>query len=233
MTEVADAAVNIAHQRGVEALLSSAQLAVGLDSRCDFGDRPGAEGTNRRVFAAHFNELESALSEWNDAVERVRAASDALWEWFAREVRDRGVREPPYAVGALIDRLATLTIERSQRDELGIRYELRSQHFTDVVEGGQCVSVYVEGQKVVEVPGEAHAELVQVVAEVDRLIQQLFDDAQRSEPAQEIGRARDALLDQKVPLCAALALQGEDTVASSRSDCPLCHAPKARSDAPV
>ncbi|MFI4984785.1 MAG: hypothetical protein ACHQAV_02210 [Solirubrobacterales bacterium] len=107
MTQVADAAVDIAHQEGLEALLSSVQLAVGLDTRCDYGDRLGAEPNNRRAFAAHFNDLEPALREWDNSVERVRAASDALWEWFAREARDRGVREPPYMVGALIDRLAT------------------------------------------------------------------------------------------------------------------------------
>jgi hypothetical protein len=226
MTQVADAAVDFAHQRGLEALMSSVQLALDFDNRCDYGDQPGAEPTNRRAFAAHFSDLEPALGEWDDAVERVRAASDALWEWFAGEVRDRDLREPSYAVGALIDRLATLTVERSRRDELGIPYELRRQHFTDAVEGGECVSVYVESQKVAEVPGEAHAELVQNVEAVDRLIQALFDDAQSSEQAQEIGRASDALLDLKLPLQAALALQAEVTTMSFAHDCPLCHAPR-------
>ena len=224
MTQVADAAIDIGHQAGLEALLSTVQLAVGLDNRCDYGDRFGAELNNRRAFAAHFNDLELALREWDNAVERVRVASDALWKWFAREARDRGLREPPYAVGALIDRLATLTVERSRREELGVPQGLHRQHFDDAFDGEERVSVYVEGQKVAEVPGEPRADLAQRVEAVDGLIQELFDDAQRCEQAQEIGDARDALLDLKLPLRAALALQAKITTMSFSSDCPLCNA---------
>jgi hypothetical protein len=83
----------------------------------------------------------------------------------------------------------------------------------------------VEGQKVAEVHGEQVADLARRVEGVDGLIQALFDDAQRSEQAQEIGDARDALLDLKPPLQRALALQASVTELSPSSDCPLCSAP--------
>jgi hypothetical protein len=227
MTEVAEAALNTEHQEGLDALLSSVQLAVGLGNRCDYGDRPGEEPSNRQALAAHFHDLEAALKEWDVAVERVRVAADALWEWFAREARDRGVREPPYVMGALVDRLATRTIERARREELGERYELGCQHFDDAFDGGRRVTVYVEGQKVAEVHGEPDTDLARRVEGVDGLIQALFDDAQRSEQAQEIGDARDALLDLKLALQRALALQANVTDLSLSSDCPKCRVPDA------
>lgn len=222
MAQVAEAAVSSEHQEGLEMLLSAVQLAVGLDNRCDYGDRPGGEARNRDAFLAHFRDLEPSLNDWDAAVERVRAASDALWEWFAGAARDRGAREPPYAVGALIDRLATMTIERSRREELAMEHELRRQHFNDAFDGREHVSVYVEGQKVAEVPGEPWVDLAQRVEAVDGLIQALFDDAQRSEQAQEIGDARDSLLDLKLPLQDGLALHASDTQIAFSEDCPLC-----------
>jgi len=229
MTQVAEAAISTEHQEGLEALLSALQLAVGFDSRCDYGDPMGGEARNRRAFAAHFGELESLLSDWDAAVERVRAASDALWEWFARAARERSLREPPYVVGALVDRLATWTIERSRRDELEVPYELRSQHFNDAFDGSERVSIYVEGQKVAVLPGEPSAGLAQRVEAVDALIQALFEDAQRCEQAQEIGNARDSLLDLKLPLQNGLALHtapGKPMPFSA--ECPLCGASKSR-----
>ncbi|MFI4984784.1 MAG: hypothetical protein ACHQAV_02205 [Solirubrobacterales bacterium] len=73
-------------------------------------------------------------------------------------------------------------------------------------------------------PGEPWVDLAQRVEAVDELIQALFDDAQRCKQAQEIGSARDALLDLRLPLQAALALQAKITTTSFCSYCPLCHA---------
>jgi hypothetical protein len=207
------------HQEDLEALRNVLRAAVELESRCDFADPPNGRRHNRESFLAHFSELEDALEEWDAAVERVRAAPGALWDWYARAAAERGIDEPQFAVGSLIDRLATLTVERSRHGRLSAQHELYLQHFKDAFESEESVSVYVEGQKVAKLPGEPRRDERRRVEAVDRLIQSLFDSAQICEAATEIGHARDSLLDLKHELLDRLATL---TPVLFAADCPFC-----------
>jgi hypothetical protein len=210
------------HHEDLEALHNALRAAVELESRCDFADPPNGRQHNRESFLAHFSELEDALGEWDAEVERVRAAPGALWDWYARAAVERDINEPPFAVGPLIDRLATWTVERARHGQLSTPHELYMQHFKDAFDGEEYVSVYVEGQKVAKLPGEPRADAQRRIDAVDGLIQRLFDDAQSCEEAREIDQARDSLLDLKHELLDRLALYAMFTPALFAADCPLC-----------
>jgi hypothetical protein len=225
MAHPVEAAVDDGHRDGLELLLSGFQLAVRLDNRCDYGDPFGDRPQNRTIFAAHFRELDGPLEAWNAAVERVRSASDALWAWFGQQASERGIAEPVYAVGPLVDRLATQTLERSRRGgAVGPSDALASRHFTDAFGEDRNVSIYLEGQKVATVPGSPEADLRRRLAEADRQIQTLFEDGQASGAADEVGEAREALLALKQPLLGRLECQLAIAPVTFAPDCPVCRA---------
>ncbi|HYM54669.1 MAG TPA: hypothetical protein VES97_04860 [Solirubrobacteraceae bacterium] len=216
------APVDPKHREDLETLRNVVRAAIELESPCDFADPPNGGQDNRRAFLAHFGELEDALVEWDAEVERARSAPGALWEWYARAAAERGITEPPFAVGSLIDRLATWTVERARNGQLNSPHDLYLQHFKDAFEGEEYVSVYAEGQKVARLPGEPRADVRRRTVAANRLIQTLFDDAQACEAAQEIGRARDSLLDLKHELLDRLALHGTATPVVFAPGCPCC-----------
>jgi hypothetical protein len=210
------------HQEDLEALRNVMRAAIELESRCDFADASSDGAHNREAFLAHHGDLQDALEEWEAAVERVRAAPGALWDWYARETLERGIGEPAFAVGPLIDRLATCTVERARQRQLDTPHELYLQHFKDAFEGEEYVSVYVEGQKVAKLSAEPRRDAQRRVEAVDLLIQQLFDDAQSCGEAREIGLSRDSLLDLKHELLDRLALHARLTPVLFAADCPSC-----------
>jgi hypothetical protein len=216
------APVGPAHQEDLEALGNALRAAIELESHCSFADPPSGREHNRESFLAHFSDLDDALEEWDAEVERVRAAPGAIWDWYARAVVKRGIKEPLFVVGALIDRLATWTVERARHGQLGSPHELYLQHFKDAFDGEEHVSVYVEGQKVAKVPGEPRRDLQRRLDAVDGLIQRLFDDAQNCQEASEIGHARDSLVDLKQDLLDRLTLCDPSTPVLFAADCPFC-----------
>jgi hypothetical protein len=221
-TAAADlAAVAPAHQEDLEGQMDLVRMAIELEGPADLAAGPsGAE--HRATFLAHFPELEDELAEWNDCVERVRAAPGSLWSWLERAAHKRGIEEPPYATGALIDRLAIVTIERSRLGQLRNPYELRLERFGDRVGGGERLTLHAEGQKVVEIMGDQHAAAVRVLNDAATAIQGLFDQAQGSKAAAEVGESRDAMHDLKQPLLEALArAAAQDPITVSES-CPVC-----------
>ena len=158
MTEIPDLLeVDPAHREDLEALMDLLRVAVQLESRCDYGDAPG-DGERRSSFLAHFGELSEPLEQWNAGVDRVEAAPGALWGWLARTTIDRGVSEPPFAIGAMIDRLAILTAARARQGLLEAPHRLFLEHFKDRLGGGEGVSMYVEGQNVRAPPQRAGAD---------------------------------------------------------------------------
>ena len=210
------------HREDLEGLLDLVRVAIDLEASCDYGDRPHGHQPNRTSFLAHFEELESPLAQWDAEVERVQAAPGALWGWFERRVSKRGISEPPFAIGPLIDRLAILTAERARHGRLDTPHRLYLQHFTDRSRGGEQVSMYVEGQNVAQVPLEPQVSLQRRLDAVGELVQALFDDAQRSDEAGEIVEARDSLLELKQPLLDRLTLHGSLDAIYFADDCPVC-----------
>ena len=110
--EHAPRVVGAEHREELEALLDLMRMSVELDDRCGTGAGPGGASSNDATLRAHFAELHARLGEWDERVERVRAAPGALWGWFERSAPREGISEPPFAVGALIDRLAILSCRR-------------------------------------------------------------------------------------------------------------------------
>jgi hypothetical protein len=215
------------HREELESVMDGLRVAIELDGPADYGDRVHGRQPNRNSFLAHFVELEAPLGEWDDTVERVQAAPGALWGWFARSSSKRGIREPPFAVGALIDRLAILTAERARHGRLGTQHKLYLQNFKDNSVDGGRLSVYVEGQNVAQVQYEPEATAEQRIAAIEGLIQTLFDDAQKSAPAAEIASTRDLLFDLKKPLLDRLTLYGSLDTIVGVEDCSVCGAERA------
>jgi len=198
------------------------RMAVDLEAPCEFGDLPGTGEGRKEAFMAHFRELQEPLEEWNEQVERVRSAPAALWSWYERAAHKRGVSEPPFAVGALIDRLAILTAERSRHGELGVHHALQMERFRDRVSGLERISLHLEGQNVARLPSEPATTIEQRSADAEALLQKLFDEAQRSNQANEIANSRDALLDLKQPLLERLAIHGSVDAILFDPACPAC-----------
>lgn len=210
------------HREDLEGRMDLLRMAVELEAPCEFGDPPGTGERQREAFVAHFGELEAPLQEWNEQVELVRSAPAALWSWFERTAQKRGVTEPPFALGALIDRLAILTAERSRHGELGVARPLQIERFRDRVSGLERLSLHMEGQNVARLPSEPAATIEHRAAEAEALLQKLFDDAQRSGQANEIGTSRDALLDMKQPLLERLAIHASVDAIAFAPQCPVC-----------
>jgi len=218
----AHALVQPEHREDLETLLDVLRASVELESRCDYADAPNGEQHHRRAFMAHFGELGALLEQWDAAVERLRTAPGGLWEWFAVAAADRGIAEPPFALGALIDRLAVWTVERSRHGELRHHHRLDLQHFRDGFGDQQYLSIYVEGQKVATLPCEPSADLERRAGAADNLVQSLFADAQACEEAKEVGHARDALLDLKQHVLECLTEHATGSPILAAADCPRC-----------
>jgi len=210
------------HREDLEELLDLLRATVELESRCDFADREGGPPRNREVFLAHFGELDASLLAWDERVERVRAAPGALWESLARGAAARGLVEPPFSVGPLVDRLAVMTVERSRRGQLGVPHALSIERFRDNVGGRPFVSLYMEGQRVASLPQGPEADARAATLTAESLIQACFDDAQHSEEALEIDDARDALLDLKAHLLGLLAEHAAADSFTASANCPIC-----------
>ncbi len=215
-------AVEEAHQEDLETLLDLVRATVELESRCDYADPHGGPEHNREAFLAHFSELDASLAAWDERVERVRAAPAGLWEWFAGAAVELGISEPPFAVGALVDRLAVLTVDRSRRGQLRAPHELSLERFKDTLAGQKYLSVYLEGQRVASLRYPPEGDCDDQAATAERLIQRLFDQAQACEEAQEIDNARDAMLDLKQHLLSMLAQCAAADPVAFAPDCPVC-----------
>jgi hypothetical protein len=214
--------VGSAHREDLESRMDLLRMAVELEAPCEYGDPQGAGAERRQAFMAHFRELQAPLEEWNERIERVRAAPATLWSWFERAARKRGVSEPPFALGALIDRLAILTTERSRHGELDVAHPLQVERFRDRVSGVERLSLHVEGQNVARLPAEPAATIEQRATAAEKVLQKLFDDAQRSNQAREVASARDALLDLKQPLLERLAIHASVDEILFEPDCAAC-----------
>lgn len=203
------------HQADLETLLELMRANVQLEGRCHIGD---GDGRDRAAFSAHFQELGSSLEEWNARVDRSRTAPGSLWEWLAREARRRGITEPPYAVGTLVDRLAIIVLERALSGGLAIRRELTLQPFGEGSGGRRSLALYLTGARIARLPPDAELE------PSTWLVQGLFDDAVECEEAIEIAGARDSLLDLKHQLLDRLAREAAVDPIPVAEACPVCHA---------
>jgi hypothetical protein len=213
------------HKEDLELMLDGLRTAVELESRCDFADSPNGSSRDGKMFLAHFGALGTLLDQWDDRVERVRVAPDALWGWFARELREHGIAEPPFALGPLVDRLAFWTMDRSRRQQLSAPCQLDLQGFDDAIGGVRRLRLYLGGEKIATLPGGPAADLQRRIDAAGGLIRTLFDDAQTCDEAREIDDAHDALLELKEQLLESLELQAAITLIVRADDCPFCREP--------
>jgi hypothetical protein len=220
------APVDEGHRENLETLLDLVRMSIELEDHCGYGDPTQGEQRNRAAVLAHFGDLEGPLDEWDVRVDRVRAAPGSLWGWFERTAERLGISEPPFAVGALIDRLALLTADRARLGQLDVPHELHIQHFNDRLAGRERVSLYVEGQNVGQIDGQPRASLAKRLDTAHRQIQKLFDGAQTSAQAIAIGSARDALMDLKLPLLNHLAQEAAADSIWFVEACPVCRPPE-------
>jgi hypothetical protein len=210
------------HLEDLEAQMDVLRAAIERESFSHFADPQDGEQAGRAAFLAHFAELDAALREWDTVVARVQAGSASVWDWFARATSERGFTEPPFALGPLIDRLATLTLQRAPHGRPGGAHRLEVQHFVNRSLRGDRVSLYVEGQNVAELPAASAANPQTGIAAAGQRVQALFEDGQSSRQADELASARDALLALKQPLLDRLALHASLEGVAFATSCPIC-----------
>jgi len=206
----------------LDTLRALLRTAVELESRCDYDEPPTGQQPNRQAFMAHFPKLGASLEEWDATVERARLAPSALWEWFVKTAAERGITEPSFAVGSLIDHLAILTLQRARSWQLDTPYELSLEQFRDRFGGKEYVSIHLRGQRVARIPTQPHIDDQHRIQAVGRLMQGLFDDAQASKEARVVVEARDSLLLLKEELLAHLRPRSADTPTLLADGCPFC-----------
>jgi hypothetical protein len=214
--------VGAEHLESLEAQMDKLRVAIELDRRSDFADQRDGAQANRGSFLAHFPELERALEEWDSIVDRAQAAPGSVWGWFAQATNERGFSEPPFAVGRLIDRLATLTVERARHGRLDKPHRLALQHFGNRSTCGDYVSMYVEGENVAQLPAESGTNPQRQITTAERRVQALFDDAQSCKQAEEVASATAALRAIKQPLLDRLAHHASADAVVFAASCPLC-----------
>jgi hypothetical protein len=218
----AGAAAEQAHGAALDGQLNMLRTTVALEMHCEPDHGSSGEGAGREAFHAHFAQLDDSLEEWNALVDRVQSAPEALWRRFADSARERGITEPPFMVGVLIDQLATWTVERSRRWELEVAQETPIEHFNDRLDGERYVSVYLLGRRVAVLPGGPDAEVERRVERVDALIRALFEEARRCEEAKDIADAQDALLAVKQRLLDELDAHPAGSAIAFSPTCPHC-----------
>ncbi len=198
--------------------------AVALEMPCELSEVPTGEQDNCACFRAHFPLLDESLERWNAAVAEVQAAPQALWRQFANSARDRGITEPPFMVGVLIDQLATATAERSRHWELDAPLDPLLEHFNDRVDGEHYVSVYVMGRRVAMLPGGTGPDVQRRVQAADALIGALFEQARGCAEAVRIADTHDLLLALKQRLLDQLDGQQASSAIAFAASCPRCRA---------
>ncbi len=222
------AALHIAHQDELEATFDMLRTSVELEMRSDFGGARSGQPSGRVVLLAHFGVLRHALEEWDAAVARAALAPGTLWQLVAASVAERGISEPPVAIGSLIDRLALTTLERSRRGLLGAPHELYFQQLPSRLKGAAVMTLYVEGQPVATV-ADANGTGAELELDITaRVIQAMFEEAQGSGEALEVDEARDSLLILKQDLLASLESCAAQLPVALRDECPACRAIHAR-----
>jgi hypothetical protein len=209
------------HLEDLEAHMDRLRAAIERESFSDYADLPGGDQANRTSFLAHFADLDAAVEEWDTVVALVQAAAASVWEWFAQATSERGFTEPPFAIGPLIDRLATLTLQRSRHGRRGT-HPLDLQYLANRSARGEQMSLYVEGRNVAELPAESAANPQRGIAAAGQRVQDLFDDGQSSEQAAELASVRDALVAIKQPLLDRLALHASVEAVAFATSCPVC-----------
>lgn len=192
-------------ERELARLCAQVQVAVELESQPDFAAFSADPEASRALLAESRPELAERLRRWGELLEQLRLAPGGVWGWLSESCPERGIREPPVAVGGLVDRLAILVVSRARSWLLDSPHELTVEIVRERGGGSARLSLYVEQQRVVTLAesqsADAHAELSQLAA----TIQSLFDDAQRSRPARAIEDLRDAVLELKHELLDELA----------------------------
>ncbi len=213
---------DVTHRDELEAMLAALRTAVDLEMPLGFTDSAMGAELERCALLAHFGELAEPIAEWDGALERMSAAPAALWEWLGAAVAERGVTEPPVALGSLIDRLAFITLERSRRGLLRVPHALYLQELPSRLRGEDVISLYVEGQQVATVSAKRTAETKLQLGALGRIIQELFDDAAASDQARALDEARDSLLMLKQRLLSALRDCGPASPLRLAPACPVC-----------
>jgi hypothetical protein len=218
-------AIDAAHRAGLQALLKTFASALALEMRCELARAPSGE-YDREAARADLAGLEASVEQWNAAVERDQAAPQALWRRLASSARDHGITEPPFMVGALIDHLATHTLESSRSRGPGAPWETTIlQHYNDRLAGDPYVSVYLLDRRVATLPGGAQPDVQRRVEAADALIRSLFDDARTCAEARQVADARDSLLALKQRLLSDVA--GWSRLAATTPAAPSApHAPR-------
>jgi hypothetical protein len=215
-------ALDVAHRTVLESLLSTFTTAIALEMQCELVDAPTDQPHNREVFRAHFADLEGSIDRWNEAVACAQAAPQALWRHLANSAREHGITEPPFMVGALIDHLATRTLESSRRWQLGAPQEPILQHYNDRLAGNDYVSVYVLDRRVAALPAGSEPEVQRRVSAADALIRSLFEDARTCAEARQVADGRDSLLELKQKLLSKRERYPGIESLHSALGCPIC-----------
>lgn len=192
--------------RELKRLCDQVQIAVELESSPDFGAFSADPDGSRALLLEHRPELGDHLKRWGELLEQTRLAPGAVWGWLSESCPERGIREPPVAVGALVDRLAVLIVARARNWLLDSPHELSAEIARERGSGSVVrLSLYVEQQRVATLAESQSPDAQGDLSRLAATIQALFDDAQRSRPARAIEDLRDAVLELKHELLEELA----------------------------
>jgi hypothetical protein len=214
--------VDALHRERLELLGGILRCALELEAPCDLAAAPGGRALNESIFFAHFEEWADLLREWDELQLRSRSAPGELWARAARACEQWRLAEPPLALGAVVDKLAILTLQRAREWQLDTPRELAAQLVTDRVGGRDQLTLYLERERVARAAGDP-AQAEEALNATARALQAIFDELQRSPEARTISATRDGLLELKHELLSRIGALRLDA-ASFAAECPLCAA---------
>ncbi len=208
------------HLGDLDLLRSLLRTAVDLESRWDYGEPTGGPRTNCAMFLAHFPYLEEDLALWDVAVARVRSATAALWASLGDAASDRGLQEPEFAVGSVIDRLALLVSRRAREGGLRAPYLLKFERFSGA-RVTDPATLYMEGQLVARIASSSPELGQERLAIIATMLQEMFEGLLAGREASEIVDARDYLLGVQESLLEHLSIP---ITPLTTMRCPVCAA---------
>ena len=207
------------HFRRIEALRELIRSAIELEAVCELSGGLEGRQLNEEVFHAHFGEWVELLEHWDALIEEKRVAPDPLWAKIASECAAGQLQEPPFSLGALIDRLAIILIRRAREWQLGGEWEPNLRLESDRIGGAACWTLYLEGERVARIAGEAEDALRRHGETIVALIRRL----EHSEEARAISDNRDAILELKQYLLERFVELAAEPVQRANG-CPVCEA---------
>jgi hypothetical protein len=191
---------------------------------CAYGE---PSGPNEAAFRAHYSDIAGTLTAWDDAVDRLRLAGDALDERIVRAAKDAGVDDGVYHEKEVLLVLRLFVVGRVRRGELGHPFsptwgtEGPYPGFTGD-ERDETLFVKIGGVGIASLKVRAGEDWAPQIDAIKPPIEQVFRECEGWGETRELAEARAGLVTLQAPLVRELEHWNKATGIRVRRSCSIC-----------